>query len=266
MKRLMFLLLVGLFASPAVFADKGVVRLGSTSSVKASGLLALIEPKFEQDTGYHLQSYATGSGKAMKLARDGRFDVLIVHAPPSEKKMIHDGFATQRIPFMKNYFLIVGPTTDPATINGMTNVYQALKRIADSKSLFISRADDSGTHKKELAVWKIAKIDPLGSWYYESGLGMGKALELANEKSAYILVDDGTWLANRIKMSIVPLVEDHRHLANTYSVVMLNSKKIKGINEAGSRKFKDWLLSRKGKDIIRGMKRAGQPMFSLLKK
>ena len=264
MKRLLLFFVSASVITTAFAADK-VVRLGSTTSVKASGLLALIAPRFEKDTGYKLDTFATGSGKAMQLARDGKFDILIVHAPASEKKLIADGFATKRIPFMKNYFLIAGPAADPAHIKGQPDVYEALKRIAATKSMFISRADDSGTHKKELSLWHTTRIDPVGSWYYESGLGMGKALELANKESAYILVDDGTWLANKKGMSLVLLTEDHTHLANTYSVVTLNSQRIKHLNQAGATAFKDWLLSSRGKDIIRGMKRNGEPMFSLVK-
>ena len=264
MKRLLLLFLTSVFTISPVFATNKVVRLGSTTSVKASGLLALITPRFEKDTGYKLETFATGSGKAMKLARDGKFDILIVHAPASEKKLIDDGFATKRIPFMKNYFLIAGPAADPAHIKGQTDVYEALKRIAATRSMFISRADDSGTHKKELSLWRAARIDPVGSWYYESGLGMGKALELANKESAYILVDDGTWLANKKGMSLVSLTEEHTHLANTYSVVTLSSQRIKHLNQAGAIAFRDWLLSSRGKTIIRGMKRNGIPMFSLI--
>ena len=264
MNRLLLLFLTSAFLIPSVFADNKVVRLGSTTSVKASGLLALISPRFEKDTGYKLETSATGSGKAMKLAREGKFDILIVHAPASEKKLIADGFATKRIPFMKNYFLVAGPATDPAHIKGLKDIYQALKQIAATKSMFISRADDSGTHKKELSLWRTTRIDPVGSWYYESGLGMGKALELANEKSAYILVDDGTWLAEKKDMSLVALTEDHANLANTYSVVTLNSHRIKNLNQAGAKAFRDWLLSSRGKSIIRGMKRNGMPMFSLI--
>ena len=265
MKRLLLLFLFGAFLASPAFAANKVVRLGSTTSVKASGLLSLVTRRFEKDTGFKLEAVATGSGKAMKLARDGEFDILIVHAPASEKKLITDGFATRRIPFMKNYFLIAGPAADPAHIKGLTNVYDALKRIAATRSTFISRADDSGTHKKEIALWEKAGINPVGSWYYESGLGMGKSLDLANTQSAYILVDDGTWLAKKKDMSLIALTEDRRHLVNTYSVVTLNNRRIKHLNQAGAATFKNWLLSPRGRAVIRGMKRNGMPMFTLLK-
>lgn len=263
-RMLLLLLLCPVLASSAPAADR-IVRLGSTTSVKASGLLAKIAPRFESDTGYTLKVSATGSGKAMKLARDGKFDILIVHAPVSEEKLIADGFATQRIPFMKNYFLIAGPPSDPARIGGITDVYEALRRIAATKSTFVSRADDSGTNKKELKLWAAVSINPVGSWYYESGLGMGKALSLANKLSAYVLVDDGTWLASKAGVSLVALVEDHQHLANTYSIVKLNPHRLHNVNQAGANAFADWLLSSAGRQIISSMERNNQPMFTLLK-
>jgi tungstate transport system substrate-binding protein len=263
-KHVFVLLLAFSCVVPASYADRKVVRLGSTTSVKSSGFLAAIKPSFEKDTGYELRAYATGSGKAMKLARDGEFDVLIVHAPNAEKQLIAGNFAVNRKPFMKNYFLIVGPRTDPAKIESLSSVHDAFKQIAASKSLFISRADDSGTHKKEVSSWKAAKIDPVGSWYYESGLGMGASLALADKKSAYILVDNGTWLAKKNSLSLKVVIEDHQNLANTYSIVMLNKKKLKGIDEKAAAEFSKWLLSSKGKQIIRDLRVDGTPLFKLI--
>jgi len=265
MKRFLLLFLTSVLLSSPAFAANKIVRLGSTTSIYDSGLLALITPRFEKDTGYKLETSATGSGRAIKLARDGKFDILIVHAPASEKKLIADGFATRRIPFIKNHFLIAGPAADPAHIKGMTNVYEALTRIANTKRLFVSRADDSGTHNKELSLWRMARIDPGGSWYYESGLGMGKALELANKQSAYILVDNSTWLAEKNNMTLAVLAEDHARLANTYSIVMLNSQRIKHLNQAGATAFREWLLSSRGKTAVRDFKRNGETVFSLIK-
>jgi tungstate transport system substrate-binding protein len=249
--------------SGSVQAESKLVRLGSTTSVRASGLLDAIQPAFEHDTGYQLKASVAGSGKAMQLAREGEFDVLIVHAPAAEQELIDQGFADKRQPFMRNYFLIVGPAADPARIKGLTDVREALRRIATAKALFISRGDDSGTHQKELALWKEVAIDPIGSWYFESGLAMGAALNMANEKQAYLLIDDGTWLAKGKTTSLQTLVKDPDRLGNTYSLVTLSKNTLPQLNHAGAAVFAKWLLSDKGRSIIRGMTRDGEPLFSL---
>lgn len=248
---------------PAV-ADNKLVKLGSTTSVKTSGLLDAIKPQFEQDTGYIVKDYATGSGKAIHLAREGAFDILLTHAPVAEQALIDEGFAIERIPFMCNYFLLVGPSLDPAGIKGASDVREAFRRIAETKSLFISRADDSGTNKKEVSIWNAIGIIPMDSWYYEAGLGMDAVLQLANDKSAYTLVDEGTWLANHKYLSLRIMVNDRSHLQNTYSLLILNKNKLPGINFTGASVFTDWLLSKKGKAIISSMVIDGEPMFTLI--
>ena len=250
--------------STAAQPENKVVRLGSTTSVKASGLLVLLVPAFERDTGYRLQTDAVGSGKALQLAREGRYDVLIVHAPAAEQKLIDQGYADRRTPFMRNSFLIVGPPQDPAHIKGTNDAREALRRIEATKSLFISRADDSGTHQKELALWKASGIEPLGSWYYEAGMPMDAVLKLANERQGYTLIDNGTWLANLKTSRLSALVEDLEHLGNTYSIVTMSRKQLPQLNHAGAAAFSKWLLSAKGNSIIRGMIVEGEPLFSLI--
>jgi len=168
--------------SSSTQADDMLVRLGSTTSVKSSGLLDALKPAFEHDTAYQLHTEATGDGKAMQLARDGSFDVLIVNALAAEQEMIDQGFAEQRMPFMRSYFLLVGPAADPAHVQCLTNAPEALRRIAASQSLFISRADDSGTHQKELSLWRSAHVEPIGTWYFKSGQSMGAVLALARAR------------------------------------------------------------------------------------
>jgi len=204
----LILISVGNFAR----ADYKVVRLGSTTSMQSSGFLTVVKPVFEKDTGYTLEPHYTGSGKALQLAREGAFDILIVHAPSAEQELIQQGFADKRIPFMRNFFLIVGPPQDPDRIKGLTDAVESFQRIDKTKSLFMSRADDSGTHQKELSIWSAAGLDPIGPWYYEAGFGMAGVLKLADEKSAYTLIDDGTWLAHRKSSPLIVLVQDPKRL------------------------------------------------------
>lgn len=248
----------------SALADSKLIKLGSATSIKASGLFDIIKPNFEQDTGYILKDYATGSGKAIHLAREGAFDILLTHAPAAEQALIDEGIASQRIPFMRNYYLVVGPSSDPAGIKGESDVREAFRHIAKTKSLFISRADDSATNKKEVSIWNAVGIIPMDLWYYEAGLGIGAVLKLANDKSAYTLVDDGVWLANRKNSSLRVLVHDPERLENVYSIVVLNSKKLLQINDDGASIFVKWLLSEKGKALISGMVIDGEPMFTLI--
>ena len=232
--------------------------------MKTSGLLAALQPEFEKDTGYRLEVRTTGSGKAIQLAREGNFDILVVHAPRAEQELIEQGYTEKRVPFMRNYFLIVGPPQDPAHIKGTSDAAEAFRRIAASKSLFISRADDSGTHQKEIAIWQASGREPVGTWYYEAGLGMGQVLKLANEKMAYTLIDDGTWLASRNSSPLTVLVQDLERLDNTYSLILLSKKKLPQLNHTGAAVFEKWLLSEKGKTIIDSMVIDGKPLFTVL--
>jgi len=245
-------------------ADSKLIKLGSATSVKASGLLDIIKPIFEKDTGYILKDYATGSGKAIQLAREGAVDILLTHAPAAEQSLIDEGIAGQRIPIMRNYYLVVGPSSDPAGIKGVSDVREAFRHIAKTKNLFISRADDSATNKKEVSIWNAVGIIPMDLWYYEAGLGIGAVLKIANDKSAYTLVDNGVWLANRKNSSLREMVHDPEHLENVYSIVILNNKMLPQINSAGASIFVKWLLSKKGKAVIRGMIIDGDPMYTLI--
>lgn len=264
MKWVMLFTVCLFIQSHDLLAENKLVRLGSTTSVKSSGLLDKMKPAFEHDTGYRLQTEAAGSGKAMQLAREGNFDVLITHAPAAEQEMIDQGYADQRRPFMRNYFLIVGPVADPAKIQGLADAREALRLISASKSIFISRGDDSGTHQKELSLWKTLGIEPLGGWYFESGKSMGELLKLANEKQAYTLVDDGTWLATRKLLTLTVLVHDPKILGNTYSLLSLNKKRLPQLNTNGANVFSTWLFSKKGRSIIKSMVSDGEPLFTLI--
>jgi len=241
-----------------------ILRLATTTSVRATGLLDKIEKQFERDTGIALEYHAVGSGKALQLAREGRVDVLLAHAPSAEKQLVSQGVAARRIPFMRNFFLIVGPEPDPANIRGTKSATEAFRRIAQTGSLFISRGDDSGTHKKELELWKAAGIVPRGSWYFEAGLGMGKTLEVASRERGYLLVDDATWSASRSAGMLKVLLQDREHLVNTYSVILLSRRRFPRLNHDGADVFAKWLLSDRGRSIVRSMNQGGVRLFTLL--
>lgn len=240
------------------------VVLATSTSLKDSGLLDRLKPAFERDTGKELQLVTAGSGKAMQLAREGTVDLLLVHAPAAEEEFISQGFVNRRVPYMKNFFVVIGPDTDPARIAGLSDVREAFRRIAATRSLFISRADDSGNHQQEVAIWKEIGISVAGSWYYETGLGMAAVLSLANEKRAYALIDEATWLTNRQGSPLRVLVRDPDRLANTYVLMILSPKALPGINHAGAEALATWLLSERGRSEISSVTIDGVPIFTLL--
>lgn len=240
------------------------VVLATSTSLKDSGLLDRLKPAFERDTGKGLELVTAGSGKAIQLAREGAVDVLLVHAPAAEQEFIAQGFVNRRVPYIRNFFVVVGPDADPAGIAGLSDVREAFRRIAATRSLFISRADDSGNHQQEVATWKEIGIPVAGSWYYETGLGMAAVLALANEKRAYALIDEATWLTNRQGSPLRVLVRDPDRLGNTYVLMILSPKALPGINHAGAQTLVTWLLSERGRSEIRSVTIDGVPVFTLL--
>jgi len=248
----------------AAQAQSKLVTLGTSTSLQDSGLLDVLKPAFERDTGYQLRAYTPGSGKAVQLAREGTIDVLLVHAPTAEREFIAQGYVDRRIPYMSNFFLIVGPPKDPAGVQGITDAREAFRRIASSRSLFISRGDDSGNHQQEITVWKAAGIETAGSWYYEAGAGMGAVLALANEKHAYVLIDDATWLANRRSSPLQVLSRDPERLGNTYALITMSKQKLPRINHGGAAALVRWLTSDRGKAVVRGVVIDGEPLFTLI--
>jgi len=262
--------MIGLFAwlclavCDAAEVDAKRVTLGTSTSLESSGLLGRIKPAFEKDTGYRLHAYTPGSGKAIQFAREGAVDVLLVHAPAAEQEFIAQGYVERRDPYLRNFFLIVGPASDPAGVKGVTDVREALRRIASTRSLFISRGDDSGNHQQEVAIWKAAGIESAGSWYYEAGLGMDEVLKLANERQAYILIDDATWFAKRKSSSLRVLVQDPERLGNTYVIMTMNSRKLPQLNHRGAAVLVQWLTSDKGKAVVRGLVVDGEPLYTLV--
>ena len=249
---------------PTIPANPNLI-LATTTSTQDSGLLDVLIPVFETETGYTVQTVAVGSGQAMKMGEEGNADVLLVHAPASEVAFMEDGFGKDRALIMHNDFIIVGPANDPAAIKGRS-IVDALKLINDEGADFVSRGDDSGTHKAELNLWKKAELDPKGAapaWYLESGQGMGATLTIASEKTAYTLTDRATYLANKANMQLEIWVEGDRALLNVYHVITVNSDKWPKSNYDGAIAFLKFMTEPSTQEIIAqfGVDEYGQPLF-----
>jgi len=249
-------------ALPALAASKTVI-LSTTTSTQDSGLLDVLLPLFEKESGYRVKTISVGSGQAMKMGEKGEADVLLVHSPDAEKKFMKDGFGFSRRLVMHNDFVIVGPPSDPARIRG-TPATEAIKRIAGSGAIFISRGDNSGTHAKEQGLWKGAAITPEGQkWYQQTGLGMGQTLNVAAEKKGYTMTDRATYLALKKGLGLEILVEGDSKLLNIYHVIELNATRWPKINARGGRAFSDFMIARKSQEIIGrfGVDKFGAPLF-----
>ena len=238
------------------------VILSTTTSTQDSGLLDVLIPAFEKKTGYKIKTIAVGSGQAIAMGEKGEADLLLTHAPDAEKKVVESGAAVNRRLVMHNDFIIIGPPADPAGIKGKSAM-EAMKAIADAKTIFISRGDNSGTHQLEKKLWKQASITPAGSWYQEVGTGMGQALKMASEKQGYILTDRATYLAQAKNLGMPILVEGDAKLLNIYHVMEVNPAKYSKVNAAGAKAFADFLLSAEGQSMIAafGKDKFGQPLF-----
>ncbi|MBC8212418.1 MAG: substrate-binding domain-containing protein [Gammaproteobacteria bacterium] len=244
-------------------ADSSLIRLATTTSTDNSGLLNKLLPVFSAETGYKVHVIAVGTGKALRLGKDGDVDVVLVHARAAEDKFVEEGSGVKRYPVMYNDFVIVGPKSDPAKIAGVKTSKQVFSRIQNSKSLFISRGDNSGTHKKELSIWKAAALEAKGEWYREVGQGMGKVLQMANELDAYTLTDRGTWLAYQNKVELQIVFEGESTLFNPYGIIAVNPARYPDINFAGATALIEWITSKtKGQQMIGDFKLAGQQLFT----
>lgn len=239
------------------------VILATTTSTYDSGLLDVLIPDFEEETGYQVKPIAVGTGKALAMGERGEADVLLVHAPSAEKELLDSGAVVTRTLVMHNFFAIVGPVSDPAGIKGMASAAEALKRIADQESLFMSRGDDSGTHKMEKSLWAQAGVEPSGAWYQEAGQGMGATLGISSEKSGYTLTDWGTYLSLKTNLQLEPMVDTDSALLNIYSVLLVNADKYTKVNEHGAKAFADFLVASDTQDQIGefGVDKFGEPLF-----
>ncbi|MBC8014502.1 MAG: substrate-binding domain-containing protein [Sporomusaceae bacterium] len=235
--------------------------LATTTSTQDSGLLDVLLPVFEQKTGYKVKTIAVGTGQALAMGEKGEADVLLVHAPDAEKKVLASGAAINRLLVMHNDFVIVGPAGDVAKIKGKTTM-EAMTAIAKG-GIFVSRGDDSGTHKMEKNLWKLANIKPASPWYQESGAGMGQTLKIADEKQGYTITDRATYLAQKKNLSLPILVEGDAKLLNIYHVMAVNPEKFSKVNHQGAKAFSDFLLSGEGQGIITayGKDKFGQSLF-----
>lgn len=240
------------------------IILATTTSTQDSGLLDFLLPDFQEQSGYLVKTIAVGTGKALKMAEDGNADVLLVHAPAAEKELIEKGFGIDRQLIMHNDFVITGPPNDPAGISGYSSASEALKKIMDSNSIFISRGDDSGTHKKELALWSDLGEVPAGDWYLESGQGMGATLRIASEKAGYTLTDRATFLANQELINSIIHVEGDSRLLNVYHVMAVNPQTWPDVNYAGAQEFAKFLLAEDTQTKIGnfGTEEFGEPLFT----
>ncbi|MCZ6466687.1 MAG: substrate-binding domain-containing protein [Alphaproteobacteria bacterium] len=245
-------------------AAERFITVASTTSTKNSGLFDHIVPLFEKKTGIQVRVVAVGTGQAIRLARNGDTDVLFVHHRPSEEKFVADGFGVQRFGVMYNDFVIAGPKDDPARIAGMRDAAKALKKIAGARAPFVSRGDDSGTHKKELALWRAAGVDTArasGTWYRETGSGMGATLNTASAMQGYALADRGTWLSFKNRAGLRVLVEGDTRLFNPYGVILVNPKRHPHVKADLGREFIAWLISPEGQAAIGTFRINGEVLF-----
>jgi tungstate transport system substrate-binding protein len=250
---------------PRTGAEKDLI-LATTTSTQDSGLLDVLVPLFQQQTGYQVKTVSVGTGAALALGARGEADVVLVHAPPSEVQWMAQGNGTERRLVMHNDFLIVGPENDPAHLKGETSALAALKKLADAKALFVSRGDNSGTQQLELSLWQKDGIDPKGQpWYIESGTGMGQTLTIADQKQAYTITDRATWLAFTGKIQLPILVERDPVLQNIYHVMPVNPAKFPNvaINVPGGKAFADFMVASDTQKVIGtfGLDKYGQALF-----
>jgi tungstate transport system substrate-binding protein len=257
-------LLFGAMATIGLAADDDFIIVQSTTSTQNSGLFEHILPKFTEKTGVEVRVVAVGTGQALKNARNGDGDVVLVHSKPDEEKFVAEGWGVKRHDVMYNDFVIVGPNADPARVAGLKDADQALEKIAEAKAPFASRGDNSGTHKAELRLWAKTGVDPRqssGDWYLETGSGMGATLNTAVGKHAYTLTDRGTWLSFANKDDFEVLVQGDPKLFNQYGVILVNPQKHPRVKADKGQAFVDWLTSSEGQRAIASYKINGQQLF-----
>jgi len=237
--------------------------LATTTSTQDSGLLDVLVPMFEKQSGYMVKTIAVGTGKALEMGENGEADVLLVHAPESEQPLVDSGVAINYQLVMHNDFILVGPKEDPAGIKGTTSSVEAFKKISEANALFVSRGDDSGTHKKELDLWENAGVEPSGQWYQETGQGMGATLKVASEKNGYTLTDRATYLALKDELSLEIVLEGEESLLNIYHVMQVNPEKFENINGDAGKAFVEFMVAPETQKVIGefGVEEYGEPLF-----
>lgn len=258
---LLFVLVLGACA-PATPVIKDLI-LATTTSTQDSGLLDVLVPAFQDQTGYVVKTVAVGTGQALQMGEECNADVLLVHAPASEVAFMEKGAGKDRFLVMHNDFIIIGPAADPAGIKGAGSTVEVYQKIAEAQAPFVSRGDDSGTHKMELALWKKAGVTPEGDWYIETGQGMAATLKVADEKNAYTMTDRATYLAFKDTLSLVILFQGDKALLNVYHVITVNPEKCPKVNQAGALAFAKFLVDAKIQKLISefGVDKYGEPLF-----
>ena len=265
--RILFILaalVLTIYGSVARADDDKSIIVQSTTSTQNSGLFDHILPMFKEQTGITVRVVAVGTGQALKNGRNGDGDVLLVHAKSAEEKFIAQGFGIKRFDVMYNDFVIIGPDNDPAGLADTSDITDALKKLEKTRSAFVSRGDDSGTHKKEQLLWKTAGIDisaHSGNWYRETGSGMGATLNVAAGMGAYVMSDRATWLAFKNKSNLKVLSQGDPMLFNQYGVMLVNPKKHRHVKAKSGRAFINWLTSPKGQSAIASYKLNGKQLF-----
>jgi len=266
MKLLRMALAGALIFSPVttLTAQEKSIVVASTTSTQDSGLFGHILPLFKAKTGIDVKVIAQGTGQALDTARRGDADVVFVHAKAAEEKFLSEGFGVKRYPVMYNDFVLVGPKSDPAGVQGTKDVVAALKALKQKDAPFISRGDKSGTHQAEINLWKVAGIDiaaDKGPWYKEIGQGMGAALNTASASNAYVLTDRGTWLSFKNRGDLVIVVEGDKRLFNQYGVMLVNPEKHPSVKKDLGQRFIDWLISAEGQKAVADCKINGEQLF-----
>ena len=272
-----FITLVLLLGTTFAIGAEKILKMSTTTSTQASGLLDVLLPAFEKDTGIKVKVTAKGTGAAIRDGMDGNVDIIFVHAKAREQKFIEEGHGTKRYAVMHNDFVVAGPSVDPAGVRGMKDAIAALTKIAASGSPFISRGDDSGTHTKEQALWQSAGLlskktdisflhpDGIGKWYFSIGQGMGKTLTFADEKQGYTLADRGTYIKYKfgrdLPIDLEVLCEGDERLANPYGIIPVNPGKHPHVNHDHAKAFAEWLVSEQGQRLISSYKLLGRQLF-----
>lgn len=237
------------------------LRMATTTSTEASGLLDVLNPAFEKKYNAQVDVIAVGTGKALKLGENGDVDIVFVHAPEAEEKFVEAGYGIDRTPVMHNDFVIIGPVDDPANVAATSSAAEALLAISESNATFVSRGDDSGTHKKEKQLWNEAGIEPGGDWYLAVGQGMGAVLQIADDKQAYALTDRGTYIAYKDKIDLKVISEGDKTLYNPYHIIAVNPERHPHVKYDLATDYIDFITGKEGQRIIRDYRMQGQQLF-----
>ncbi len=255
------LALVVFSATPAIGRGTRDIRMATTTSTDNSGLLKVLLPKYEARCGCKVRVISVGTGKAMELGRNGDVDLVLVHAREAEDKFVAEGHGVNRRDVMYNDFILVGPLSDPAGMKKQKSVIDAFKQLAEGRSRFISRGDNSGTDQMEKSYWKDAGIAPKGAWFVSAGLGMGEVLTMAGEMRGYTLSDRATYSAYRAKTGLDIVLAGDPKMFNPYGVIAVNPKKYPALNYDGAMDFANWITSPEGQNAIAGFKVSGEQLF-----